>query len=85
MSHIYAKRKKGESFEAMFRRWSRRYQKSGKRFTLQAGLFHSKKDPKNKRKASKLRSLTKAEKRDWLVRTGKLVEKKRGRGGRRGR
>ncbi len=85
MSDIHAKRKKGESFEAMFRRWSRRYQRSGKRFTLQGGMFFTKDDPKNKRKASKLRSLEKAEKRDWLIRTGKLVEDKRRRGGRRRR
>lgn len=77
MSDIYVKRKKGESFEAMFRRWSRRYQKSGKRLTLQSGLFHTTKDTKNKRKASKLRSLKKAEKRDWLIKVGKLVEDKR--------
>ncbi len=84
MSDIYVKRKKGESFEAMFRRWSRRYQKSGKRLTLQSGLFFSKAPAKNKRRASKLRSMKKAEKRDWLLKTGKLVEDKR-RGRRRGR
>ena len=83
MSDIYAKRKKGESFEAMFRRWSRRYQKSGKRFTLQDKLFFSKKTTHNKAKESKLRSLGKAEKREWLIRTGKLVEDKRRRRGRR--
>ncbi|MBT4856967.1 hypothetical protein HON52_02145 [Candidatus Uhrbacteria bacterium] len=77
MSDIYVKRKKGESFEAAFRRWTRRYQRSGKRFTLQSGRFHKTKDASNKRKASKLRSLKKAEKREWLVRIGKLVEDKR--------
>jgi len=84
MSDIYVKRKKGESFEAMFRRWSRRYQKSGKRLTLQAGRFFAKKDPKNKRKTSKLRSLQVSEKRDWMVRVGKIEDKPR-RGRRRGR
>jgi len=83
MSDINVKRKKGESFEAMFRRWSRRYQKSGKRLTLQSGRFFAKDPAKNKRKASKLRSLKVSNKRDWMVRVGKIEDQPRGRRGRR--
>ncbi|MBU4315142.1 30S ribosomal protein S21 [Patescibacteria group bacterium] len=74
MSDILIRRKKGESFEAMYRRFSRRFQQSGKKLTLMDRRFFKKKKTKNKRQESALRGLTIGEKRDWLIRTGKLVE-----------
>ena len=77
MSEINIKRKKGESFEAMFRRFSRRLQQSGKTLTVRANRYHAKDATKNKRHASKLRGLSIARKRDWLLKTGKLIEEPR--------
>jgi len=74
MSQIEAKRKKGESFEAFFRRWSRRVMQSGKVLNVRNGRFHEKKATKNKRKSSALRRLEMGAKRDYLIRTGKLKE-----------
>lgn len=74
MSDIEVKRKKGESFEAMFRRWSKRVQSSGKILNVRAGRFHEKSPSKNKRQASALRRITIGEKREYLLRTGKLKE-----------
>lgn len=77
MSHIEAKRKKGESFDAMFRRWSRRVQQSGKILDVRGGRYFEKKAKKNKVKESALRRLVIGEKREYLLRTGKLKEEDR--------
>lgn len=77
MSHIEAKRKKGESFEALFRRWSRRVQQSGKVLDLRAGRYFARKPSKTKTHDSALRRLTMGEKREYLLRTGKLKEEER--------
>ncbi len=74
MSTIDIRRKKGESFEAMFRRFSRRLQQSGKILTLRADRYHHKADSKNKMKASALRRLVMGEKREYLLKTGKIKE-----------
>ncbi len=74
MSYIEAKRKKGESFDAMFRRWTRRVQQSGKILDLRAGRYFAKKPKKNKLKESALRRLEIGAKREYLLRTGKLKE-----------
>jgi ribosomal protein S21 len=74
MSDIEVKRKKGESFEAVFRRFSRRLQQSGKALDVRAGRYFAKTAKKNKVKASKIRSLEKGEKREYLLKTGKVKE-----------
>lgn len=74
MSHIEAKRKKGESFDAMFRRWSRRVQQSGKILDVRAGRFFERKPKKNKLKTSTLRGIEIGEKRSYLIRSGKATE-----------
>ncbi|MBU0613892.1 30S ribosomal protein S21 [Patescibacteria group bacterium] len=74
MSVIDIKRKKGESFEAMFRRFSRRLQSSGKVLNVRADLFHHKSPGKNKTHESALRRLEIGAKREWLIRTGQLKE-----------
>ena len=74
MSTIAIKRKKGESFEAMFRRFSRRVQSSGKMLTIRARRFHEKKLSKNKMHESALRRINMGAKREYLLRSGKLKE-----------
>lgn len=81
MSNIEIKRKKGETFEAMFRRFTRRIQDSGKVITLRAERYHAKKPNRNKRRDSALRRLEIGLKRDYLLKTGKLVEEERRGGG----
>lgn len=77
MSHIEVKKKKGESFDAMFRRFSRRVQQSGKVFDVRNGRFFVKKAKKNKLKDSALRRKKIGEKREYLLRVGKLKEDER--------
>lgn len=74
MSDIDIKRKKGESFEGMFRRFSRRVQQSGKILTARGGRFHVKPLTKNKRQEKKLRGIAIAEKIQYELRTGKITE-----------
>lgn len=74
MSQIEVKRKKGESFDAMFRRFTRRLQQSGKVLDVRSGRFFERKPKKNKMKASALRRLVIGEKREYLLRSGKLKE-----------
>ncbi|MFA6522444.1 MAG: 30S ribosomal protein S21 [Patescibacteria group bacterium] len=74
MSDIEIKRKKGESFEAMFRRFTRRVQQSGKTLDVRAGRFFTRTPNRNKRRKNALRRLEMGEKREYLIRTGKLKE-----------
>ncbi len=74
MSKIDIKRKKGESFEAMFRRFSRRVQSSGKVIDLRGRRYHKIRPSKNKAKESALRRLEMGAKRQWMIRTGQLKE-----------
>ena len=72
MYTIDIKRKKGESFDAMFRRFSKRVQQSGKVLNVRSGRFFAKTPTKNKRKESKLRGQVIGAKRQYLIRTGKM-------------
>lgn len=74
MSNIEVKRKKGESFDAMFRRWTRRVQQSGKILDVRSGRYFEKKPKKNKVKESALRRIEIGEKREYLLKSGKLKE-----------
>ncbi|MFA5946230.1 MAG: 30S ribosomal protein S21 [Patescibacteria group bacterium] len=74
MASIEVKRKKGESFEAVFRRFSRRLQQSGKVLEVRGHRFFAKSPAKNKVHDSALRSLVKGERREFLLKTGKLKE-----------
>lgn len=74
VSDIFIKRKKGESFEAMYRRFSRRFMQSGKKLTVAGKRYHAKKKTRNKRKDSALRGLKISEKRNWMIKTGKISE-----------
>ncbi len=77
MSTIDIKRKKGESFEAMFRRFSRRLQQSGKVLSLRSRRTHLRKPNHNKVHESALRRLEMGAKREYLLRSGKLIEEDR--------
>lgn len=74
MSTIEVKRKKGESFEAIFRRFTRRIQQSGKVLTVRANRFRAKDPNKNRKRDSALRRLEMGAKREYLLKTGKVKE-----------
>ncbi len=71
------KRKKGESFESMLRRFSRRVQQSGRMLQARKIRFNEPKKNKNAQKSSALRRMQIAEKREYLDRIGQLPEPKR--------
>ena len=74
MAEIEIKRKKGESFEALFRRFSRRIQQSGKALEVRAHRFHAKKPKKNAVHISAVRRLEMGELREYMLKTGKIRE-----------
>ena len=71
---VNVKRKKGESFESLLRRFSRRVQASGKILQVKKIRFHQDIPSQTTLKKSALRRLSAAEKRDYLLKTGRLVE-----------
>lgn len=78
------KRKKGESFESMLRRFGRRVQDSGRILQARKIRFHSNAPSKNALRATALRREELKEKREYLIKTGKATEedfrrKRRGR------
>lgn len=78
---IEIKRRKGESFEAMMRRFHRRLQLSGTILQAKKVRFLRKDENKNRKKDSALRRLEIKAKREYLIKTGQLVEEmERGRG-----
>lgn len=79
---VQVQRKRGESFEAMVRRYNRRLQLSGKILEAKKGRFYQGKRNKNETKASALRRLELQKQYEKLRKQGKLPEedlKKRGR------
>ena len=74
---VDVKRKKGESFESLLRRFSRRLQQSGKQLEVRKLRYHASKPNKNKQRESALRRLEIREKREYLARIGQLKEEVR--------
>ncbi len=74
MSQINVTKKKGESFESLFRRFTRRVQASGKMLTARDGRFFSRTPNRNKRHGSALRRLEKRENFEYRMRAGKVTE-----------
>ncbi len=74
---VETKSRKNESFESLFRRFSRRVQLSGRVLEKRKRRFHTKEVSENAQKESALRRKTIREKRDYLIKVGKLVETKR--------
>jgi ribosomal protein S21 len=75
------KRKKGETFDALFRRFQRRIQSSGKVLQAKKIRFHKKDENPNKRREGALRREEMRSKYAYELKTGKLKPdpKKRGR------
>ncbi len=71
------KRKKGESFEALYRRFSKRIQQSGRMLQARKIRFHADAPNKAKQKGSALRRIQVGKKRAYLIRIGQLVEDRR--------
>lgn len=71
---VNVKRKKGESFESLYRRFSRRVQQSGSMIQMKKTRFHVDMPNKTKVKKSALRRLVARAKREYLIRVGQLDE-----------
>lgn len=68
------KRKKGETFDALLRRFQRRHQESGKTIEVKRRKFHSKAVNRNTRRTSALYRVEKRQKYDYLLKTGQIQE-----------
>ncbi|MBU1348862.1 hypothetical protein KJ781_02235 [Patescibacteria group bacterium] len=78
------KRKKGEQFDALYRRFQRRIQSSGKILQARKIRFRKKDETSNKRHSSALRREEKRTKFEYEIRTGKRkIEPRRHSRGRR--
>lgn len=66
------KRKKNETFDALFRRFQRRIQSSGRVMQVKKGRFLKKAENPNKRRESALRREEMRSKYDYELKTGKL-------------
>lgn len=74
---VDVKRRKGESFESLLRRYSRRLQQSGNALEARKLRYHAPKPTKNKLKVSAIRRAEIRAKREYLSRIGQLVEEPR--------
>lgn len=78
---VEVKRKKGESFDAMLRRFQRRFQQSGRGLQSKKIRFHTAEPNRNKDRKTALRRTEKKAEYEYLLKTGQLKEdpkKKRG-------
>ena len=73
---VEVKRKKTESFESLLRRFTRRIQQSGKQLEYRKRRFHVHAANGTKRRVSALRRLKIGERREYLLKTGELVEER---------
>lgn len=80
---IEVKRKKGESFEALLRRFTQRTQSSGVILEVKKRRHHTKKPTKAKLHTSAVHRLVAKKKRDYLEKIGMLPEEKKKTFGRR--
>lgn len=71
---VDVKRRRGESFDALLRRFTRRVQQSGKMLEARKLRFHAKKPNERAQQVSALRRLEMKEKREYLIKVGKYVE-----------
>ncbi len=71
---LEVKRKKGETFDALLRRFQRRTQASGRMLQAKKVRFHKKDQSRTKRRASALRREEKRENYEYLAKTGNLPE-----------
>jgi ribosomal protein S21 len=71
---IEVKRRKGETFDSLLRRFQRRMQASGKILQAKKVRFHAKDPNRNKRRSSALRREEKRISYEYQLKTGKLKE-----------
>ncbi len=71
---LEVKRRKGETFDALLRRFQRRMQASGKIIQAKKVRFHKKDPNRNRRRDSALRRVEKGENYAYLAKTGQLKE-----------
>ena len=71
---VEVKRKKGESFEALLRRFSRRVQESGRLLQAKKIRFYESAKSKNSERDAALRRLYLSERREYLLKSGKAKE-----------
>ncbi len=71
---IEVKRKKGETFESLLRRFQRRQQQSGVILEVRKNRFRAQSKSKNKLRESALRRVTKRDQYEYLLKTGQLKD-----------
>lgn len=71
---LEVKRKKGETFDSLLRRFQRRMQASGKILQVKKVRFYVKDPNRNKRRESALRRADKRATYEYLAKTGQLKE-----------
>lgn len=71
---VEVKRKKGESFEALLRRFSRRIQQSGRILQAKKVRFRKPEGSKNAQRDAALRRQYLSARREYLLKSGKLKE-----------
>lgn len=74
---VDVKKKKGERFDALLRRFNKRVLESGKILQARKIQFHERTQNKRRLKERALRRMEMATKREWLRKTGQLVEEDR--------
>lgn len=80
---LEVKRKKGESFDSLMRRFQRRYQQSGRGVQTKKNRFFAPQLNQTKKRALALRRNRKKEQQEYLLKSGKLKEEPRRRSFRR--
>lgn len=71
---IEIKRKKGETFESMYRRFNKRIQSSRKILHAKQIQYNEKKGSRNIQKKNKIEKLKRRDQREYLRKSGKLKE-----------
>jgi len=71
---VEVKRKKGETFDSLLRRFQRRIQQGGITLEVRKKRFHQRNHNKNYIHKSALRRETKREQYEYLLKTGQLKE-----------
>jgi len=74
---VQVTRKKGETFDALLRRFQRRFQSSGKNLEMRRRRFRAGTVNKNRRRDSALRRVQKGSQYAYLAKTGQLKEEER--------
>lgn len=79
MINVSVKKSENESIPSMIRRFSKRVQGSGVVRKVKSTRFHQRAVSKTKRRASALRRIAKAEKREEMAKMGLIQPRARGR------